>query len=313
MSPILLFDNALKKVGIEIYDYNDFIILEKIGENKSGNVEKARWKSNGLNVTVKSLEFEMDLNEDIIQEFVVELQPQASSYKILQLNTKNLLNDYMPSPSTTSPKEENFLEHLKTFVQIEPNMSDLIRDEHFKLISKWINKTPPKSGIIRKILAKKKPKIKQNYDFKLLIRGSRDGFTAADFHDKCDNKGPTLIILKVKDENEILGGYNPFSWESPSEIKFYYTQKSFLCNLDVNKPENSILSRARQHESITSSKDYGPYFRGDLCMSKNFNTDCDCRCYRWYYEKSIRKSIENFSIEEYEVFQVIKSNNSINR
>jgi hypothetical protein len=30
----------------------------------------------------------------------------------------------------------------------------------------------------------------------LLYRASRDGFSASDFHKACDNKGPTLVIIK---------------------------------------------------------------------------------------------------------------------
>ncbi|CAG8552619.1 13488_t:CDS:2, partial [Gigaspora rosea] len=43
--------------------------------------------------------------------------------------------------------------NVESSEQIGINKSVLINDEHFKLISKWINKTPPKTGIISKILA----------------------------------------------------------------------------------------------------------------------------------------------------------------
>ena len=31
----------------------------------------------------------------------------------------------------------------------------------------------------------------------MLYRGSRDGYSAKQFHDKCDEKGPTLTLVKV--------------------------------------------------------------------------------------------------------------------
>jgi hypothetical protein len=31
---------------------------------------------------------------------------------------------------------------------------------------------------------------------------------------KFDNKSHTVIIIKFKDSNEILGGYNPIEWKS---------------------------------------------------------------------------------------------------
>ena len=46
---------------------------------------------------------------------------------------------------------------------------------------------------------------------KLLYRGSRDGTTSQDFHDKCDNKGKT-ISLYLNDKGNIFGGYSSIPW-----------------------------------------------------------------------------------------------------
>ncbi|CAG8706163.1 9543_t:CDS:2, partial [Racocetra fulgida] len=43
------------------------------------------------------------------------------------------------------------------------------------------------------------------YDFKLLLRGSRDGFTPQIFHEKCDNQGPNLVVLKIRGDNQVIG------------------------------------------------------------------------------------------------------------
>ena len=47
--------------------------------------------------------------------------------------------------------------------------------------------------------------------FNLLYRASRDGFGADDFHQRCDYKGPTLIVIK-DNQNEIFGGFTSKSW-----------------------------------------------------------------------------------------------------
>ena len=39
-----------------------------------------------------------------------------------------------------------------------------------------------------------------------------DGWAASTFHSKCDNKGPTVTIIKVN--NYIFGGYTDVSWSS---------------------------------------------------------------------------------------------------
>ena len=36
----------------------------------------------------------------------------------------------------------------------------------------------------------------------LLYRGSKDGWKYKDFHDRCDGKGGTITLFKVKDNNK---------------------------------------------------------------------------------------------------------------
>jgi hypothetical protein len=70
--------------------------------------------------------------------------------------------------------------------------SKIIASQHIELISKWIDRLKITDEI---------------KNFKLLLRGSRDGFTSKKFHEICDNQSNTVTIIKVKDSNEILGGY----------------------------------------------------------------------------------------------------------
>ena len=53
----------------------------------------------------------------------------------------------------------------------------------------------------------------------LLYRGNKDGMTAQNFHNKCDDKGRT-ICLCLNDKNNIFGGYSSIPWETMVEIKF---------------------------------------------------------------------------------------------
>jgi hypothetical protein len=51
----------------------------------------------------------------------------------------------------------------------------------------------------------------------LCYRASRDGWTAADFHRLCDNRGPTLVVAKERLNGYIFGGYTAVAWTSSSE------------------------------------------------------------------------------------------------
>jgi hypothetical protein len=40
----------------------------------------------------------------------------------------------------------------------------------------------------------------------MLYRGSEHGWKFIDFHSRCDNKGPTISLFKIKD-GDCIGGY----------------------------------------------------------------------------------------------------------
>ncbi len=50
-------------------------------------------------------------------------------------------------------------------------------------------------------------------EFKLLYRGSRDGFNSKTFRENCADKGATITIYKNDhDEFTITGGYTEIPW-----------------------------------------------------------------------------------------------------
>ena len=50
-----------------------------------------------------------------------------------------------------------------------------------------------------------------DYKWKLIYRASEHGYTAESFHEYCDDKGPTLIVIKSSG-GWIFGGYTTQSW-----------------------------------------------------------------------------------------------------
>ena len=49
-------------------------------------------------------------------------------------------------------------------------------------------------------------------EWRLLFQASRDGFAASAFHSKCDNKGPTVTV--VKSGANIFGGFTEKPWKN---------------------------------------------------------------------------------------------------
>jgi hypothetical protein len=53
---------------------------------------------------------------------------------------------------------------------------------------------------------------------KLLYRASRDGWHSTNFHHLCDEKGPTLVIVKVNN-GRLCGGYCSIGWKSSGNMQ----------------------------------------------------------------------------------------------
>ncbi|RHZ58645.1 hypothetical protein Glove_372g8 [Diversispora epigaea] len=48
------------------------------------------------------------------------------------------------------------------------------------------------------------------YEFQI-FRGSKDGFVPRKFWDICNGNSNTIVDIKVKGTNEIIGGFNPLA------------------------------------------------------------------------------------------------------
>jgi hypothetical protein len=149
------------------------------------------------------------------------------------------------------------------------------------------------------------------FKFQLLFRGSRDGLTPKKFHELCDGKPYTVTFIKVKGTEEILGGYNPIVWKSLNS--WAKTKDSFIFSFKNNNVKDVIISNVQDKDhAIFHHSSHGPHFGSDIFISssKECNDYERVFCRKYYYEKMIRDTKlteQNFSIKEYEVFQITKS------
>ncbi|CAG8490133.1 6481_t:CDS:2 [Acaulospora colombiana] len=148
--------------------------------------------------------------------------------------------------------------------------------------------------------------VKATYDFRLLVRGTRDGFDATTFHTRCDRKGATVVVMKLEGSGEILGGYNAAYWRTGAV--YIQSDKSFIFSLRDGKNLQEVrLSRVKDSSSaMYGHTSYGPHFgTADLRMYSLFNNSENCSCQQASYYKSITEQVR-FAAEEYEVFQVVQ-------
>jgi len=102
----------------------------------------------------------------------------------------------------------------------------------------------------------KLPLVKQ---WKLQYRATRDGFSAQNFHTKCDTAANTLTIIKSTNGN-IFGGFTENAWKSTGG--YYNDQKAFIFSLDnkENKPFKVMCSYGAC--AISCNSIHGPTFGG---------------------------------------------------
>lgn len=136
--------------------------------------------------------------------------------------------------------------------------SEILTDEEQQnLLLSWL---PPHGDVRRRRL-------------RLLFRASRDGFAAATFHDRCDNKGPTIVL--VQSGNHIFGGFTEKSWIY-SQGGYTTCKQAFLFSLaDPNglEPTKLPLKSNNQMYAILYSSNNGPTFGSgcDLRIADNAN------------------------------------------
>ncbi|RHZ81827.1 hypothetical protein Glove_117g239 [Diversispora epigaea] len=169
--------------------------------------------------------------------------------------------------------------------------SSIIANEHAAEIASWIDKKEVTYDVNN-----------NPYEFNLILRGSRDGFGKDVFWNLCNQKINLVVVVKVKDTDEILGGYNPNGWNSNFMSQYSTSNDSFIFSLKNGNIKNNILSRVKNASNAIYNYYNGPNFGGnDFYMSNQFYTSLIQG-----YEKLIRKTTGGFSIDDYEIFQIKK-------
>ena len=268
--------------------FNDDIV--KASEKLPNKIKKSIEKGKLL-----SKEWDNDINLISIINNCIEIENNIED--INKINNK--MQKYNESKSlkievVTGNEENQILDSIKSFGKIfisgiAFNDSLIINNNNIYIesIIKWINS-------------------EKKINTKLLYRKSKDGDDYETFHRLCDNKGPTLILIKSS-EGFIIGGYTPINWDNHSG--WVKDDITFVFSLSQNKVYRKI---SKNYDSIWCTKN-GPYFaeigfrdKGKKNMSQGY----------FYYSKSLyfenfNEIIPNdgkdkfFDVEEVEIYNIL--------
>ncbi|RIB27889.1 hypothetical protein C2G38_2137597 [Gigaspora rosea] len=264
-----------------------------------------------------------DWTNENFKSLKATLQHCLPHIRYFQITGKDLLNKIKPYRSIL---EENLWDDImsrfadpdvsitfpilpprkKVIVQLPPRnvitlSSSIITLQHAAEISSWIDR---RSTIY--------DTTEIPFEFKLLLRGSRDGFNGEVFHKLCDNIPGTVVVVNINNSNEILGGYNPLIWKISNHVNGYEyatTADSFIFSLKNGNLNDSILSRVTdESKAILYNVIYfRPWFgRNDFGMRDDAGLK-KLHCEKDFYGKPISKANGWLSIDDYEIFQVCKN------
>ncbi|CAB4391991.1 hypothetical protein RhiirA1_19901 [Rhizophagus irregularis] len=155
-----------------------------------------------------------------------------------------------------------------------------------------------------------------SYNWKLLYRASRDSYDAMAFHRRCNDQGACIIVAKIAGKNErLVGGYNPIGWFD-SGGQYSAAPDAFLFSIENKDLNNAKISRVLPYyaskaifQEASCTVNFGA---PDLLISSHCNKNISSFFNTTsFYEYNI--IIGNFKVIDYEVFQIIKKENSRER
>ena len=221
---------------------------------------------------------------DIISNLKQENKQLKENQKKLEEKINIILNEIKPlkefkEKMDKKEKEKNENKKIR-------NLDSLVlgdNEKYNKTLKNWIN-----------------PNMKIKAE--LLYRLTRDGDEFQTFHNLCDNKGITLLLVKLIDGN-ILGGYITKDWDNHSNWK--QDQDAFVFSLTQNV--KCITNSNYSYNAFYCNSGCGPYFNSIYFYDKKMNEACICSS--GYYNNSSNlypgKKGDYYKTQEVEVYKII--------
>jgi len=150
---------------------------------------------------------------------------------------------------------------------------------------------------------------KEVINFEIIFKMTENGYDSKDFHKFCDDKEPTLVLVKTK-KDKIFGGFTPLNWKktnSKSEKKDDSNQ-TFIFSLDIIKKFDII-----NINKLAIQTERGPCFGACEFQIKSNMKEGVCyanNCCNFLSNNNLeltggKGESENFETEEIEVYKVI--------
>ena len=249
----LLINQIMNSIKIIFDEENTIIKFDKYcfnGISSPTDIEIKNIQYSSFEVNWKFDYIYIDFDKSEIK-FIIEIKKENENFSQIYEGNKTsyLIEELLPNTNyeiricsryNNTKSQWSDIHKVKTTLKMLKFDSDSLiignNNEYETLIANWINPN-------------------KNITAQLLYRLTRDGELYKTFHEKCDNKGPTLVL--IHDTSNIkTGGYTPLSWESFTKWK--KDNDTFIFNL-TNKKKFGKANK-NNTASIHCNSTYGPWF-----------------------------------------------------
>ena len=301
-----LFSELMKNIKIKYEE--DKIKYEEYyfnGIPKPKNIEFKDITSSSLNIFWNIDNININNNEEI--KYRIEMRKENEEFKkIYEGNNNNyLINNLI--------KDTNYEFIIYSFYNnLIESKSEIYKIKTLNIDSNILNESKRENEYIKKLNEWTGCK-----GMELIYRGTRDGMTNTVFHNKCDNKGETITLIK-NEKGNIFGGYASISWTSANNI-WYSAPESFLFTLsNIYNTEPTKFPSKNDQKEVKHYSEYGPTFGyghdlgvyGDILNSGGWSYFPNTYQDILGKGKSIFTGDSNnnnqFKIKEIEVFKIFK-------
>ena len=261
----------------ELY-FNEDIIREseklptKIKESlDKGNLINKQWNNNKLNSSINDC-LNIENNIKIINKI---------NDRVKKCNSIKSEIYFYPKDNEIN----KLLESLQNFGDInegKPKVFDSVIDFDEQLVKPWLNY--------------------RQFSTELLFRKTRDGSTPNDFHNKCDNKGITIVFIETTNGYK-FGGYTELEWDHSGNKK---DKSTFIFSFNNKEKYNA----RNNNNSIGCYSFEGPRFGSDypeiyLYSSLNQGRSFDNSRYNTFLlGRKLTNGEEYWDVKELEVHKI---------
>ncbi|CAI2163657.1 19532_t:CDS:2, partial [Funneliformis geosporum] len=225
---------------------------------------------------------------------------------------KGIIEKFIPCIHFFEISSSDFYNKIRPFrPTLAPDLFDEVLGYHMK------EKKPklwPRLGKVDSVIIKSKQataisNLIKNYELSsqnsikkcslsLLYRADRDGFHSGIFRNQCNDQGPSLALIKLRN-GKIVGGYNPLGWMKvdPDDRKDY--SKSFLFSFEPSLEVRSLKSVGVKNPTLAfdNQSQQALHFGTTDLIINGQNGSCVVRDFQ-----SPIISSRSFAVENVEVF-----------